>query len=242
MRVKVLFFGQLKEIIGKTGEDVNLQDGISIGGLFDRYASQYPRLMEHSSSLLFSKNREFASRNDALHEGDEIAFLPPVSGGVGGSATSDTGMNSQASGEIAFLTRDRISASSLSERLQCSRDGAVVEFEGIVRGESGGRATLFLEYEAYEPMALNKIREIIHELKQNFMIDGVGIAHRLGRLEIGETSVAIVVTSAHRVPAFEACRHAIDRLKTIVPIWKREHFSDGSVWVEGEKNSSGSSG
>ena len=233
MNVKVLFFGNLKDIIGKTCEDVNLQEGTNIGGLYDLYATQYPRLMEHSSSVLFAQNREFASRNDALHEGDEIAFLPPVSGGVGDSADSDTSMNRQANGEIAFLTHDRISASLLSERLRCSRDGAVVEFEGIVRGESGGRTTLFLEYDAYEPMALNKVREIIHELKLKYMIDGVGVAHRLGRLEIGETSVAIVVTAAHRGPAFEACRHAIDRLKKIVPIWKKEHFTDGSVWVEG---------
>jgi molybdopterin synthase catalytic subunit len=114
----------------------------------------------------------------------------------------------------------------------------VVVFEGIVRNHSRGRFTLYLEYEAYEPMAIRKMEEIIHEVKQKFAIDRIGMIHRLGRLEIGETSVAIIVTSGHRHAAFEACHYVIDRLKRIVPIWKKEYFQDGSVWAEGEGKSS----
>jgi molybdopterin synthase catalytic subunit len=110
----------------------------------------------------------------------------------------------------------------------------VVVFEGIVRNHSRGRSTLYLEYEAYEPMAIRKMEELGREAKQKFTIDGIGLIHRLGRLEIGETSVAIIVTAEHRRAAFEACQYAIDRLKQIVPVWKKEYFADGAVWAEGE--------
>jgi molybdopterin synthase catalytic subunit len=110
----------------------------------------------------------------------------------------------------------------------------VVVFEGIVRNHSQGRATLYLEYEVYEPMAIRKMQELGREAKQKFAVDGIGMIHRLGRLEIGETSVAIIVTAEHRRAAFEACQYAIDRLKQVVPIWKKEHFADGAVWAEGE--------
>ncbi len=115
-----------------------------------------------------------------------------------------------------------------------SSDGAVVVFEGIVRNHSGGRSTLYLEYEAYEAMAIAKMREIGEEMRQKFAIRRLAMVHRLGRLEIGETSVLIVVCSAHRAAAFDACRYGIDTLKRNVPIWKKEFFRDGAVWAEGE--------
>jgi len=110
----------------------------------------------------------------------------------------------------------------------------VVVFDGIVRNHSGGRETLYLDYEAYEPMALEKMREIAAELRACFALDGMAIVHRLGRLQIGETSVLIAVSASHRASAFDACRLAIERLKRTVPIWKKEYFLDGAVWVEGE--------
>ena len=234
MRVKVLFFGLLKEIVGKPEEEIVLEEGSSIGWLYQLYASRFPRLAEHSSSILFSRNREFASRGEPLQEGDEVAFLPPVSGGSSGSL--DEAEEALEPGNICCLTRQPISTQALVQELQRGEDGAVVVFEGVVRNHSGGRATLFLEYEAYEPMALRKMREIITEVKRKFDVDRVGMAHRLGRLEIGEASVVIVITAAHRGPAFEACHYAIDRLKRIVPIWKKEFFADGAVWVEGAQD------
>lgn len=126
---------------------------------------------------------------------------------------------------------------ALVEELKRGEDGAVVVFEGIVRNHSGGRATLFLEYEAYEAMALETMRQICQDIQRKFPVDRIGMVHRLGHLEIGEASVVIVVTSAHRRPAFDACREAIDRLKRVVPIWKKEFFADGTVWVQGEHGS-----
>ena len=132
------------------------------------------------------------------------------------------------------LTRGTIDTRALVAELLQGGDGAVVTFEGVVRNHTKGRATKFLEYEAYEPMALAKMREIAAEVVGKYPIDRIGMTHRLGHLDIGEASIVIVVTSAHRKPAFEACHYAIDRLKKIVPIWKKEFFEDGAVWVEGE--------
>ena len=138
------------------------------------------------------------------------------------------------------LTREPIDGRALAEQLRRGEDGAVVVFEGIVRNHSRGRATRFLEYEAYEPMALEQMREISEALLRQFPVDRIAMVHRLGHLEIGEASVVIVITSEHRKAAFDACREAIDRLKRVVPIWKKEYFADGAVWVEGEGNESNS--
>ena len=246
MRIKVLFFGMLKDIAGRTEDHMILEEGASIGRLYEIYAARLPRLAEHSSSIIFSRNREFADRSECLQEGDEVAFLPPVSGGAPGRAGDSDGCSAPVS--VQRLTREAIDSRALVDELKRGEDGAVVVFEGIVRNHSRykasndteprERATLYLEYEAYEPMALEKMREITAEVKRDFPVDRVGIVHRLGRLEIGEASVVIVVTSEHRRAAFDASRYAIDRLKRIVPIWKKEFFADGAVWVEGEKASS----
>jgi molybdopterin synthase catalytic subunit/molybdopterin converting factor small subunit len=235
MRIKVLFFGMLKEIVGQAEECVTLEDGSDVGRLFEAYAVRFPQLAQHSSSMLFSRNREFAGRGESLHEGDEVAFLPPVSGG----APEPTGGGRAAPGTVHRLTREPIDTRALVNEVQRSRNGAVVVFEGIVRDHSGDRETLFLEYEAYEAMAVEKMREIIGEVRGKFAVDGVGMVHRLGHLEIGEASVVIVVTSEHRGPAFEACHFAIDRLKRIVPIWKKEFFAGGAVWVDVAQDASG---
>ena len=139
------------------------------------------------------------------------------------------------SDDIFLLVRERIDTEALVAKLKAPEDGAVVVFDGFVRNNFKGQPTLYLEYESYEAMAYAKIREIGAEIHQKFPIHRVGVVHRLGRLEIGETSVVIVITSAHRAAAFDACRYAIDTLKRIVPIWKKEYFAGGAVWAEGEK-------
>ena len=136
--------------------------------------------------------------------------------------------------DLVLLGRDPISPDALIRHVRQSHDGAVVTFDGCVRNHSHGRATLYLEYESYESMALEKMKEIAVSLHTLFAIDSVAIAHRLGRLEIGETSVFIAVSAPHRKAAFEACRHAIDTLKKTVPIWKKEFFADGAIWADGE--------
>ena len=136
--------------------------------------------------------------------------------------------------DLLLLIREPIDHAALVAHVRGAGDGAVVTFDGCVRNESHGRRTLYLDYEAYELMALSKIREIATALHENFAVHGVAIAHRLGRLEIGETSVFIAVSAPHRPAAFEACRFAIDTLKRTVPIWKKEYFEDGAVWADGE--------
>jgi len=220
MKVNVLFFGVTHDVTGCAQEQVELPEGESLEGLRRRYEARFPRFQAMGGSLLLAVNQEFAQASTPLRDGDEVAFMPPVSGGAGS--------------DFFRITREPILAAELARPLRAAEDGAVVIFEGFVRNHSRGRATLYLEYEAYEPMAIAKMQELGAEAKQKFAIDGIGMIHRLGRLEIGETSVAIIVTAAHRGPAFDACRYAIDRLKQIVPIWKKEYFADGAVWAEGE--------
>ncbi len=220
MKVRVLFFGIAHDLTGFQREQLEVADGERLEDLRRRYEHRFPRLGELAGSLLAAVNQEIAEPSLILREGDEVAFMPPVSGGAGD--------------DFYRLTRDPIPTHDLVCQLAAPEDGAVVVFEGVVRNHSRGGKTLFLEYEAYEPMALRKMAEIGQEIRSKFPIDRLGMIHRLGRLEIGETSVAIIVTSAHRAAAFEACRYAIDRLKQVVPIWKKEHFADGAVWAEGE--------
>ena len=132
------------------------------------------------------------------------------------------------------LVHKPIDVNALARHVRADQDGATVAFDGFVRNESHGRRTKYLEYEAYEPMALAKMKEIGGQLHQKFAIHRVAIVHRLGRLEIGETSVYIAVSAPHRGAAFDACRFAIDTLKKTVPIWKKEYFEDGAVWADGE--------
>ena len=143
-------------------------------------------------------------------------------------------MTALANSDLILLVREPINAPALVAHVRAASDGAIVTFDGCVRNQSHGRCTLYLDYEAYETMAIAKMREIATEIHAKFSIDRVAIAHRLGRLEIGETSVFIAVSAPHRPAAFDACRYAIDTLKRTVPIWKKEYFEDGAVWADGE--------
>lgn len=221
MKIEVLFFGLTQDLTGSSHEQVELPEGTSVNDLQRRYEKQFPRMRELAASLLTAVNQDIVEPSRILRDGDEVAFMPPVSGG--------------ASDDLFRITREPIPTQELANGLKAAEDGAVVVFEGIVRNHSCGRKTLYLEYEAYEPMAIRKMEEVGREVREKFSIDRIGMIHRVGRLEIGETSVAIIVTSAHRRAAFDACRYAIDRLKQIVPIWKKEYFEDGGVWAEGEK-------
>lgn len=227
MRVRVLFFGQLKEIVGQSEDSAELVEGARLEDLFASYGRRYPKLAGFRHSVVASVNQSLAEWSSPLETGDEIAFLPPVSGGAGTPAV--------ARGEsIIELVRERIQTEEITAKLKAPQDGAIVVFEGIVRNESGGRRTLYLEYEAYTAMALKQMDVIASAMRGEWGADSVALVHRLGRLEIGETSVLIAVTSAHRRAAFEACRYGIDTLKRTVPIWKKEYFEDGAVWAQGE--------
>jgi len=228
MKINVLFFGLVHDLTGRGEEQVEVPDGEKLEDLCRKYERRFPRLKEVRESLLTAVNQEIVERSWPLRDGDEVAFLPPVSGGSPEPLKS---------ADFYRITRQAIPTAELARQLKGPEQGAVVVFEGIVRDNLHGRKTRHLEYEAYEPMAIRKMEQIGREVKQKFPIDGLGMVHRLGRLEIGETSVAIIVAAAHRQAAFEACRYAIDRLKQIVPIWKKEYFEDGAVWAEGEGQS-----
>jgi len=231
VRVRVLFFGMLRDITGRAEESIEVGEGALLQSVFDRYASQFPRLRGLESSIVLASNQQFCGRSTPVRDGDEIAFLPPVSGGSGRYTHE---ISDDESGNFFALTRDTIDAAAIARQLLRGQDGAFVNFEGVVRNNTKGRATKFLDYECYEAMAVKMMAEIGREIAGTHAIGRIAMIHRLGRLEIGETSVAVIVTAPHRKPAFDAALEGINRLKRIVPIWKKEYFADGEVWVEGE--------
>ncbi len=235
VRVKVLFFGMLKDIVGRAEDHIEVADGSRLESVFTCYARRFPRLSDMQASIVLACNQEFCDRSAALREGDEIAFLPPVSGGSGRYTHEICDPDT---GSFFALTRQTIDTPAIARQLLRGEDGALVDFEGVVRNNTKGRATKFLDYECYEPMAVKMMAEIGRDIAGTFAIGRIAMVHRLGRLEIGEASVAIVVTAPHRKPAFEAALEGINRLKRMVPIWKKEHFADGEVWVEGEWDAS----
>jgi molybdopterin synthase catalytic subunit len=227
MRVRVLFFGVLKDMTGCSEDFVEIAPNATIAGVFNAYAERFATLRDKSPSILFARNREFAKPDTILNDNDEVAFLPPVSGG------SDN-LYREEEGHIFAITHDSLDSRALAGTLKRPEDGAIVIFEGIVRNNTRGRLTSYLEYECYPEMALPQMVKIGREIGAQSSIGRIGMIHRLGRLEIGEASVVVVVTAPHRRVAFEAALAGIDRLKREVPIWKKEVFADGAEWVEGE--------
>jgi MoaE-MoaD fusion protein len=221
----------LRDITGCAEEAIEVDPGARVESIFERYAGRFPRFQELRSSIVLASNQQFCDRQEIVRENDEIAFLPPVSGGTGRYTQQifDAGP-----GHFFALTREPIDTSAIQKQLLQGVDGAVVNFEGVVRNNTKGRATEFLDYECYEPMAIKTMAEIGRELAATHAISRIAMVHRLGRMQVGETSVAVMVTAPHRKPAFEAALEGINRLKRTVPIWKKEHFTDGEIWVEGE--------
>jgi molybdopterin converting factor subunit 1 len=231
VRVKVLFFGQLKDIVGRSEESLEVADGESVAGIFDRYSSRFPRLAELSGSIVLARNQEFTQGSARLSDGDEIALLPPVSGGHDRYTHF---FRDEQSGSFYALTREPIDTREITAQLLRGEDGAVVNFEGVVRNNTKGRPTRYLDYECYEPMAIKVMADLGGTIARSYAVGRLAMVHRLGRMHIGETSVAIVVTAPHRKAAIDAALEGINRLKRTVPIWKKEYFEDGEIWVEGE--------
>jgi MoaE-MoaD fusion protein len=219
MEIRVLFFGVLKDLAGRGSDTLTLPDFATAGDVLGHY-EQVPAMTGRLKSIAISVNQEYARPELQLKPGDEVALLPPVSGGV--------------DAPLVKLIRERIVPHDIVPAMEKPEDGAIVIFDGIVRSNSRGRRTLYLDYDSYEDMALKQLRELAARALQQFAIRNVAIVHRLGRLEIGESSILIAVFSAHRAAAFDACRWLIDTLKKTVPIWKKEHFADGAVWADGE--------
>lgn len=222
--INLLFFGACREIVSTSEMSINISINSTVNDVFIDLKSKYPELAKFGERLLFAVNEDYADKTQVLVNGDKLAIFPPVSGGAEADENAD----------ICELTHSEIDSRQLALRIIRPADGAIVTFDGVTRDNNKGRQVLFLEYEAYQPMAIKKMQEIAKEAHNLWPIDRIALVHRLGRVSISQTSVAIVVTSAHRKPAFEACHFLIDRLKQIVPIWKREFFTDGAVWVDPE--------
>lgn len=205
-------------------DSVEVADGALAAGVFAHYADRFPRLGEMSKNIVLAVNQKFCSPAERLKDGDEVAMLPPVSGGAFPQQTEN----------IFGLTREKIDAAALARRVLSGADGAIVTFEGVTRNNTRGRATRYLEYECYEAMAVQTMREIGEEIARTHEISRIAMVHRLGRVEIGETSVVVIAVSPHRRAAFEAALEGINKLKKLVPVWKKEFFEDGEVWVDGE--------
>ena len=220
MRVTLLAFGLLRDLIPATGS-LDLPSGATVSDLLDRCRTLVPEKPFPWECIAVAVNRAYAPAAHALADGDEVALLPPVSGGT-------------AEQPWVRLVRERIVPHDIIPPLQRPEDGAIAVFDGIVRNHSQGRATRYLEYEAYEAMALGQMRALAEQALASFPIRNVALVHRLGRIEIGESSVLIAAFSAHRSAAFDACRWLIDTLKQTIPIWKKEFFADGAVWAPGE--------
>lgn len=225
MRITLLAFGMLRELLGNGAAPLDLPAESTVEDVLARCRALAPEKGGLWSSVAVAVNQEYVRAGHRLAEGDEVALLPPVSGGADVGAVGTPHVR---------IVHERIVPHEIIPPLERPEDGAITIFDGIVRNHSRGRTTLYLEYEAYEEMALKKMEELAAEAMTRYAIRNVAVVHRLGRLEIGESSVLIVVFSQHRAAAFDACRWLIDTLKQTVPIWKKEFFEDGAVWGQGE--------
>ncbi len=227
--MRVLFFGASRDAAGGADEaELSLTSPATARTALAEILSAYPELRRFGRSLLFAVNQEYAQDTDVeVKDGDELAVFPPVSGGHGV-------VEEKGSLDFFELTTEPIDVGLVARRVVPTACGATVTLDGYVREWTKGRRTLYLVYEAYAPMAQRELERLGRTAHQRFDITHIGIVHRTGRLEIGETSVVISVSAPHRRAAFEACEWAILELKRTVPIWKKEFYEDGEVWVEGE--------
>jgi MoaE-MoaD fusion protein len=231
IKVRVLFFGAARDAVGQEQIELDLQAPINAGGARAKLLSDYPALQRFGNSLLFAVNQEYAQNDREIRPGDELAIFPPVSGGSAGILPASSLDN-----DFFELTTDPIDVGAVARRVVRPECGATVTLDGYTREWTKGRRTLHLVYEAYEPMALSEMKRLGAQAHEKFDIAHIGIVHRTGRLEIGATSVVISVSAPHRRAAFAACEWAIRELKRTVPIWKKEVFEDGEIWVEAEKD------
>jgi molybdopterin synthase catalytic subunit len=224
--VNVLFFGAARDAVGQSEIELALPAASTLEFAFKQLLERFPDLNRFGRSLLFAVNQEYATPDRILSAGNELALFPPVSGGH-----SET---SKANESFFELTTEPINVGAIARRVVLPECGATVTLDGYAREWTRGRRTLYLVYEAYEPMAQRELERLGQQALARFEIAHIGIVHRTGKLEIGDTSVVISVSAPHRRAAFEACEWAIRELKRTVPIWKKEVFEDGEVWVEGE--------
>jgi molybdopterin synthase catalytic subunit len=221
MKIRLRYFAILRETVGRSDEHREVDDHATAGQVFDLIAAESPRLAGLKRSVMLMVNQEYVSADHPLSDGDELALIPPVSGG------SDDAPRFR-------VTTEPLDARTVERLVDDPASGAIVTFTGTVRDHARGKGVVALDYEAYPPAAEKMLARIGDEIRERWGIERVAIVHRFGLLRIGEASVVIAVSSPHRDEAFAACRYAIERIKEIVPIWKKEHYADGAVWVGSE--------
>jgi MoaE-MoaD fusion protein len=220
--VTVRFFAGHRDIVGRNEQSLSLAEDATVGTLWEQLVAEYPRLAGYNGRMLYAVNQEYSSPATQLHDGDEVVFVPPVSGGSGASDAAPFAISSAP-----------LDPAPLVAWATTAEDGAVVTFAGVARNNSGGRASAALSYEAYSEMAVPVLQQIAAEAREHWRIGRVAVQHRVGHLDIGETAVLVVVAAPHRQEAFLAAAYVMDRIKEIAPIWKQEHWADGqSEWRE----------
>jgi molybdopterin synthase catalytic subunit len=223
VKIHIRYFASLREITGQGEETVEVPEAANVLAARQKLLAHYPNLQPIMSRCISAVNRRYVDVETTLHDGDELVFIPPMGGG-----------EEEGSMQILIqLTREPLQRDALVAAVSDPGVGGIVVFEGVVRNQARGKQVRYLEYDVYEEMAEQQIRTIIEEAQRRWGVERVAVAHRFGRLEIGEASVIIVVATPHRSEAFEACRYIIDTLKSTVPIWKKEVATNGEEWVEG---------
>ncbi len=223
MQITVRFFAFHRDIVGAPVLKLDVPPGTTLGQLWQRLCEQYPRLAPATRSIMFALNQSYVDPSTELHEGDEAAFIPPVSGG-------------QTQWSPFMIGDQPLEHEPLMRYVHTPQDGAIVLFTGVVRDNFGGHRTDYLTYEAYPEMAVPVLQQLASEAQSRWEIGRVAVHHRIGRLEIGETAVLVAVAAPHRYAAFEAAEYIMNRIKEVAPIWKREHWADGTQeWVGDER-------
>jgi molybdopterin converting factor subunit 1 len=220
MQVRLRYFAVVRDVVGRREESRDVGEGTTVDALFDAVAADHPRLAAMKPSLMMMVNQTYVRGDAALSDGDEVAFVPPVSGGAGTRRF--------------WVQAEPIDPRAVEQLVEHPGAGAIVTFVGRVRDHARGKSVTAIDYEAYPEAAERMLETIGREIAERWGIDRTAIVHRTGMLEVGEASVAIAVASPHRDEAYAASRYAIERIKEIVPIWKREHYADGAAWIGSE--------
>ena len=219
MRVSVRLFAGLHDLLGQRNVTLELPERATVADLRTQLSREYPVVTPFLTTLVCAVGDEYVTADYPLHEGDDVALIPPVSGGSDGPFA---------------VTSEPLDPNEVLAAVRKDESGAVVLFHGVARNNSDGRRVIALEYDAYPSLAEKKLREVAGEVRRRWPVTAIAVLHRTGRLAIGETSLLFAVSSAHRQEAFEACHYAVDRIKQIVPVWKKEIWEDGTgEWVPG---------
>ena len=215
MKLSVRLFASVREALGSNSLTLDLADGATVGNLLGELKDRFPQMRDLPAAMV-SVNLEYVGEDHPLRENDQVALIPPVSGG---------------SNRHFDITPDPLTGDSVAELVRSPECGAITVFLGTARRMSRGREVEYLEYEAYPEMAIRKLDQIADEVQERWGTDRIAVRHRIGRVELGEPSVAIAVATEHRAEGFAACKYTIDRLKEIVPIWKKEVWVGGGEWI-----------